>query len=351
MENFLIVGAGLSGCLISYRLLEQGHNVRLIDDGKNASSIVAAGQINPVTFRRMNLGWRTNECFDELEKLYPELENETGKSFFDQLTIRRFFAHQQEVDFWKARVEEAEYQRHLCPTTSEDDKYPSPHNTFGTGRIQSGAVIRPKEFIAAMHDYFKAHPSCVFNEEKLNYYEIKSEDCSFQENKYQAIIFSQGFRNFENPFFGILPVQCTKGQVLKLKVNGLSTDEALNRKCFLIPTRDAHFLAGSTYEWNQPNTEITEEAKATISENLNQLIEEDYQVVDQKAGVRPTTPDRRPLIGEHPSYPGLYIFNGLGTKGYSLAPLLSKEFVKHLLDGQPLPEEVSIHRFKKQMLT
>ncbi|NBY41195.1 MAG: FAD-dependent oxidoreductase [Flavobacteriia bacterium] len=46
-------------------------------------------------------------------------------------------------------------------------------------------------------------------------------------------------------------------------------------------------------------------------------------VVDQAAGIRPTTPDRKPLMGQHKDYKKLYLFNGLGAKGYLIAPNVS----------------------------
>lgn len=350
MNKILIVGAGLSGSLIAFRLMEAGKKITLIDHGKNASSMVAAGQINPVTFRRMNLGWRTHECFEELESLYPRLEQLTGSRFFDALTIRRFFAHQQEVDLWEEKSKEADCRKHLAPIDETDKAYPSKHNTFGTGKILSGAVIRPKIFLPALHDYLDKQ-SVHLRTETFDYQKFEAENRRYNQETYAQVIFCTGFQNFENPLFDFLPVQCTKGQILHLSIPNLSNVEALNRKCFLIPKREGGWLAGSTYEWNQPNTETTPEAQQTIENNLNQLIEHPFAIQNQNAGVRPTTPDRRPIIGEHPNHQGVYIFNGLGTKGYSLAPLLTKEFVAHLLDGQDLPHEVSLHRFKPQKLT
>ena len=41
----------------------------------------------------------------------------------------------------------------------------------------------------------------------------------------------------------------------------------------------------------------------------------------------------------------LAIFNGLGTKGYMIGPLLAKEFVDYLLEGNELDQEVKLERF------
>jgi glycine/D-amino acid oxidase-like deaminating enzyme len=71
----------------------------------------------------------------------------------------------------------------------------------------------------------------------------------------------------------------------------------------------------------------------------------DPQILEQKAGVRPTVLDRRPLMGEHPAYQGVYIFNGLGTKGYMMAPTLASELADFMLEQKPLDPETDIRRF------
>jgi glycine/D-amino acid oxidase-like deaminating enzyme len=56
--------------------------------------------------------------------------------------------------------------------------------------------------------------------------------------------------------------------------------------------------------------------------------------------------DRRPTMGTHPQFSKLHIFNGLGAKGYLLAPKLAAEMTSYLLDQSPLDPEVSLKRYK-----
>jgi len=90
--------------------------------------------------------------------------------------------------------------------------------------------------------------------------------------------------------------------------------------------------------------EITEEGKNQILTNYHILGLSEPHVIEQNAGIRPTTFDRRPFIGEHPQLKRNYILNGLGTKGYMLAPLLAKELVAHILHDEKLDPEVSLNR-------
>jgi glycine/D-amino acid oxidase-like deaminating enzyme len=52
-------------------------------------------------------------------------------------------------------------------------------------------------------------------------------------------------------------------------------------------------------------------------------------------------------MGQHPELSKLFIFNGLGTKGYLMAPTLAKDMCAFLLEGKELEKEVSLKRFEK----
>ena len=72
-----------------------------------------------------------------------------------------------------------------------------------------------------------------------------------------------------------------------------------------------------------------------------------YEVIEHSAGIRPTTIDRRPIIGSHPNYKNIYVFNGLGSRGILLAPTLSCWLYNHIYKRLLISKEVDIKRFKK----
>jgi len=67
-------------------------------------------------------------------------------------------------------------------------------------------------------------------------------------------------------------------------------------------------------------------------------------VISQPVGIRPTTMDRRPVLGSHPTFKNTHMFNGLGAKGYLIAPTMAKEMAQYLLDNRIIPMEYSITR-------
>ena len=72
-----------------------------------------------------------------------------------------------------------------------------------------------------------------------------------------------------------------------------------------------------------------------------------FKVVDHRASLRPANLERRPFVGFHPLYPQIGIFNGMGTKGCSLAPYFAKQLVDHIQKGTTLLPEADVKRFTK----
>ena len=73
------------------------------------------------------------------------------------------------------------------------------------------------------------------------------------------------------------------------------------------------------------------------------------EVLSQNYGFRPTTSDRKPLIGEHPIIKNLYTVNGMGSKAILMAPLLVRELLNYIYLKKPLNPMVNINRFTKKI--
>jgi glycine/D-amino acid oxidase-like deaminating enzyme len=49
-------------------------------------------------------------------------------------------------------------------------------------------------------------------------------------------------------------------------------------------------------------------------------------------------------LGKHPAYKNIYIFNGLGTKGVSLAPYFVKQLLDFIFHQKDINPEANIER-------
>lgn len=340
-KHFLVIGAGLSGCLVALQLHRKGQKVTLIDNGINHSSIIAAGMINPLVFRRMTKSWRLDEFTNYLSEFYSDLAKTTQSDFFHSVPIRRLFSSKQERDLWLEKEVLPEYSNYIYPITPEDDAYSKTLNDFGSGRVKNAYWVDTKLFLDGVKNYLAHHITLLqtsFDPNELS-------QTTYNGIAYSDVVFCEGYLGKNNPWFSYLPLSQTKGETLTITSDSIPNDESINRKCFVLPLGNNTFKVGSTYVWHTADTEITEEGKEQILANLRYMVDTPIDIIAQGAGVRPTTIDRRPLIGTHAQHHHYHIFNGLGTKGYMLAPLLSLEFANYLVNGATLNKEVNIIRF------
>jgi glycine/D-amino acid oxidase-like deaminating enzyme len=343
--NALIVGGGIAGISTAIQLIKRGVSVTLVDPGVNQSTAVAAGLINPIVFRRTTKSWRADDFIPYLKGFYQELEIESQTKFFHPLKIRRVFSSDQERNDWKKKQVRVDYQQFLEQINTPDDNYNLVACPFGSARLANCFWVNSLEFMRGGKSFIEKKGTWKNEPFQFPLYDASSK--TYLGETYTCVIFCEGYQVKNNPLFNSLAISPTKGQVLTIESPLIPEDESLNRKCFILPLGEHRFKIGSTYEWENSDNSITEEGKQLILENLRVLIEETPHVIGQEAGIRPTTIDRRPFIGEHTSFKGNYIFNGLGTKGYMIAPLLSQELTALLLDGIELDPEVAVYRREK----
>lgn len=336
----VVVGQGIAGTLLAFELERRGIDFMIIDSGVNHSSSVAAGIMNPVVFRRLTKSWRVDDAWDLAIETYQRLEQKLGSLFLYDKPMRRLFASEQEAGFWQEKTSLVDFQKYIAHFPEGDVCPEYAKNSHGSGLVKRVYHVDVKEFIHASKNYFEAHGKLITSE--VDYDAVLSE---LKSSTLDAVFFCQGYRNLENPFFAHLPVQTTKGQILTIKNSFIAESELLNRKCFLLPLGQHLFRVGATYEWENTSLNTTEKARVQLCEKLESLIDSPYEVIAQEAGIRPTTPDRRPILGEHPHHKNMYILNGLGTKGYLLAPWSVQHLCEHVLNNLPLSDEVNLARF------
>lgn len=340
MKKVLIVGSGLSGVCVAYQLVQHNVDVTVVDSGINHSSRIAAGMINPLVFRRMTKSWRVDEFMPYLKSFYTHLEKEFNQTFFHPIQIRRLFSNDHERELWLKKQEREDFQPYMNIVSDEDMNYSKVKNPFGSGRVKQSAFVDTSLFLDSAKQWLSTNATLL--NETLDYSQL--DGISYKGTTYDAIVFCEGYQLKENPFLKDLPLNQTKGQTLVVRANSIPEDESVNRKSFMLPMGNKLFKIGSTYEWHNNTLHITDEGRKLMLNNLSYLTDEVVEVINQEAGVRPTTSDRRPLIGSHSKIKGYYVFNGLGTKGYMLAPLLSLEFCEYLLNNKELDLEVDVKR-------
>ncbi len=342
-KKFLIIGAGLAGTTLAHELLKARQQVTLVDKGENHATAIAAGMVNPMVFRRMNKSWRLDEFMNDAVPFYKELGLKFNKQLYYPITIRRMFSSLQEREFWEKRQVLEEYNDYLTYISEEDNNYSKATNEFGSGRLQQAFWVDAIAYYEGNREFFRAQNALL--DEEFDLSQFDSSAGIYKGNEYDNVIFCCGYLNKYIPFFAEAPVEQTKGQTVTIESTDLPEDESLNRKCFVLPLGNQIFRIGATYEWNDESLTTTETSKQLLLEHLSVLGDFPLKILDQSVGVRPTVLDRRPIMGQHPELNKLFIFNGLGTKGYLMAPTLAKDMRAFLLEGKEMDKEVSLERF------
>jgi len=343
--DYLIVGQGLAGSLLAYFLIKKGKTVFVVDEVNTASaSRIAAGIFNPITGRRFVKTWMADEIFPFAESTYRELELFIGKNVFHKMNVIRKFGGQAEYREWELKCTLASYAAYLednrAKTNIQGDE-------FGFVEIKNSGWLDVQTFSEGFR-------SRLIEEKILLEKELDSLDLVFLDGSvlwkdftFSKVIFCEGYKVLENPFFRQLPFTHAKGEILTIRAKKLKLDKILSKGIFILPIGNHFYKVGSTYDWNVLDEKPTEQGKNEIADKLEKIIGNKFEIIAHRAGVRPTVRDRRPILGFHPVFSNVGIFNGLGTKGVSLAPFFANHFVEFLAEGKPLLPEVDIKRFMK----
>ena len=336
--DYLIVGQGIAGSLLSHFLLKRKKSLLIVDHvNPSSSSMVAAGIFNPITGRRFVKTWKADEIFPFAENTYLELEKEFGEQFYYPRKIVRTLSDQKELNELEIKQKKPEYAAYMNPPISLGNQVKV--------EINKGGNLHINKFVRLIRDNYKT--SGLLVDAYFDNTDMKIEEDGVVWNNVIAkrVIFCEGIKAMDNPWFGDLPFTHAKGEILTIKSPELNIDYIQSKGIFILPLGDDTYRVGATYDWSDVTDTPTQKGRDELIKKLETLIDTDYSVINHLAGIRPTVKDRRPLIGIHPTFPQIGIFNGLGTKGVSLGPYFAHHFVEHLESGTALNQEVDIQRF------
>ena len=343
--DYLIVGQGIGGSVLAEHLVEAGLSIKVIDDPSfSNSSKVAGGLYNPITGRKMVKTWNCDPLFKYLTPFYKSLEQKLSSHFLYDTPIYRPFYSTEEYNEWMGKSAEPYYEKYIGDIYGESRFGKHIHDEYGGILLNESGYLDTKKMVLAYRSYLAQEDLLV--EESFDYDELRvtNEGVSYNDIEASKIIFSEGRLQSNNQYFNWLPQKPVKGELIWIKTSE-NIKVIYNRGVFLIPLGDGVCKIGATYDHEKLDELVTEKAESELVRRLGKLVHFDYEIIDQKAGVRPATSDRKPFIGTHPKHGNVIIFNGLGTKGVSLAPYYANQLVRHLESNAELDAEVNIERF------
>lgn len=342
--DIIIVGQGISGTVLSSALMEQHQKVLVIDDGnKKAASKIASGVINPVTGRRIVKTWQIDDVMPAAVRIYKALEIKLNTHIIQQCNIVNFHANEQMQKAFEDRI--AEDPTYLSTSPLQDTIAAAFEAPFGHSVIDPCWLVNLENVLAAWRHYLIENNALledIFDFKKL---EVTADQIVYKNYTANQIIFCEGAKGQENPYFKQLPFAPNKGEALLVNIKDLDDGFIYKKAVSIVPWKDSIFWVGSNYEWDNYNDDPSPSFKEKTMAALNEWLKFPYEVIDHIAAIRPANTQRRPFVGMHPVYKNIGIFNGMGTKGCSLAPYFAEQFTSHILHKATLDNEASIDRF------
>ena len=338
--DYIIAGHGLAGALLAYELEQRGQSVLVVDHyNRNSSSNVAAGIIHPITGRRLVKTWLFDTAYPLAMKTYSALESKFGVCLFTKLPIAEIFTSVKNRNDWLERSAVPGFE-HIIGEELPPDFNTGINCIYGGIKINSSGFLQIKNLINASSDYL--HTQNRFIRGLLNSGNIYIDENIIKYNEFTAsqVIFCEGYSANTNLFFQSIPFQPSKGEIITVVCNGLNADYIINKSIFILPLGNNLYRVGSTYQWDSLNEIVTESALEYLKSQFESIVKLPYQLADHSAGIRPTIKNRRPVIGMSASHPNIGIFNGLGTKGVLLAPLLASVFADQLVYKKRIPYDL-----------
>jgi glycine/D-amino acid oxidase-like deaminating enzyme len=342
--DYIVVGCGLAGIAFCEQLRAANRSFMVFDNASQQASKVAAGLYNPVTLKRFTKVWNAKSQLDLAIPKYKALEQLLQQKLNHELPVRRKFASVEEQNAWYVASDQPVLSDFMLPKILKNA------NTdliaaHGFGEVLHSGRIDTSQLVPSYQNYLEEcnqlervgfeHAAVGFESGHIQYKDFES--------KY--IVFAEGFGLAKNPFFSELPLRGLKGEMLTIKASNLQMDFILKSSIFLVPLGDDLFWVGATYEHHDNTHTVSEEGKERLLSKLKSVITCEFEIVDQVAGIRPTTKDRRPMVGRHDTHEQMFVLNGLGTRGVMISPYAAKQLFEHIELGMALDPEIDIKRF------
>lgn len=349
--DFLIVGHGLAGGLLAWRLRQAGATVNVAEGHcAGAAGPVAPGLLNPLASRKLKPVWKLDTLLPELRAMLDQLQGELGQVLFHEVPMIRVLKSEAQADWLQERLKEGS-DAYIKEVLSPWMLGPGVLDPYGSFITQETGWLEISSLLQALRELLVEDGCCQQRE-------VYAQDIKWQANggrlgeaAYGHIVFAEGWRVRANPLWHWLPWNPAIGELIELELVGEPfirpqwQDYILNGTKWLIPMGGRTYRSGATYGWEELESGPTAAGRNEILLGLTGLVSAHFQVTGQFAGVRPVLADYRPVIGRHPEHRAAVLINGLGSKGVLFSGWVTKCLADYLISGEEIPAEISIERF------
>lgn len=368
--DVLVVGGGVIGCSIAYSLSKLGVDCLVVDRGEMGAqaSKAAAGLLAPlVSFDNDDFVPFLLANFRLFPSLVAELEVESGLSLDYQTTgslrtisqPKRVRQLQRHLELWRSRGFDVQWlsgeeARAVEPALSEQ---------------VCAAVSAPQEAQLVPSSLVEALVRAARNRKASFWSHRRVTGLSSQGSRVNAVHLAAGERivchhlvlatgawsAMWEQWLGLpLPVQPAKGQAIFLQQPSSPISHILmGEGIYLAPRSGGKVLVGATREDAGFDTRVTQEATMWLRSTAERLVPAlaSSSLLDVWAGLRPKTPDGKPLLGPVEGWENVVMATGHNAFGIQLSPMTGVAIAELITTGQT-PQGIrafSPSRFQKEV--
>ncbi|HWA66340.1 MAG TPA: glycine oxidase ThiO [Mycobacteriales bacterium] len=356
--DVVVVGGGVIGLACGWRLTQRGARVAVVDPSPaSAATHVAAGMLAPVTEIKYGEEQLLQLALESLRR-YPafvsELESVTGHSVGlrtegtllvatdagDRAMLAELHAFQTSLGLDATMLTSRE-ARALEPALSPDVR---------SGLLAASDHSIDNRLLAAA---LLAALGASLVRERVTSVEIV-------DNTVHAVRLGDGSRLATPtvllaagswsarvagiPEFALPPIRPVKGEILRLRSRGAVGLPAHSVRAFvnghevyLVPRTHGELVVGATVEEQGFDVSVRAGAVRELLRDARAILPliDELELVEVTAGLRPGTPDNRPLIGESASVAGLHLATGHYRNGVLLAPVTADLVADSISGAEP----------------
>ena len=342
--DYIIVGQGICGTMLSYFMLQQNISHVVFDESlMNTASKVASGVINPITGRRFVKTWMIDELMPFAKNTYQSIEQLLNISIFQETSVIDFHTTEQ---MQKAFDERAKTETAFLNTNIEQEefyKYFSFEN--GIGEIAPCYLVDLNILLESWRNYLLRKEILIYSIFDEDEVIIDVDKVIYKNIEAKKIIYCNGVKAKQSKWLQHLPFALNKGEVLIVEIPSLPKKHLYKNGITIVPWKENLFWVGSSYEWDYENENPSKSFKEKIENVLNEWLKMPFKIKEHLSSLRPTNTERRPFVGVIQHQPEIAILNGMGTKGCSLAPYFANELLNHLIHKKSIHFEAEVNRF------
>ncbi len=324
--NTIIVGQGIAGSLLAYMLHRKKIPFLLIDpSSQSTASQIAVGMFTPLSGKRKTIHPLSLQQIPFAINVYKEISKLIGYNILHVTNIYQLFDSEEEQSQLKTKFLEPSF----APYIRSISKFLSgTNNKNGAYEVTHSGWVNCESWMKYFKIWLKNNGRLL--EAKFVYPDLKINEDKMEYNglEFKNIFFCEGYKAINNPFFNEIIIPC-KGDVLTIASEHFTKDQIIKKNgIYLVPSQSNSFKVGATYQWNNDSETPVQADKILIEGQLKNMLMNSYNVTNHQSAIRPTTHNREVIARQHHHHKGMYMFNGLGTKGVLQGPWWADRIVK-----------------------